>query len=61
MVTEMHAPRITVVLVAIAMLLTTPAVSRAEMVEEIIAWVNGDIITWLDYEEELQSLGYGSN
>ena len=29
--------------------------ARAEMVEEIIAWVNGDIITRSEYEMQLQA------
>jgi peptidyl-prolyl cis-trans isomerase SurA len=40
-----------IVLVAFA-LLTAPAVTRAEIVEEIVAWVNGEIITLSEYEEE---------
>lgn len=37
----------------LAVLVATPV--RAEMVEEIIAWVNGDIITKSQYEEELNA------
>ena len=33
-------------------LLVAPAVTRAEIVEEIVAWVNGEIITRSEYEEE---------
>lgn len=54
MLGEMHASRAIVMLVALAVLLTTPSATRAELVEEIIAWVNGDIITLLDYQDELQ-------
>jgi len=35
-------------------LVAAPVATRAEMVEEIIAWVNGEIITLMEYEEELQ-------
>jgi peptidyl-prolyl cis-trans isomerase SurA len=33
-------------------LLAAPVVTRAEIVEEIVAWVNGEIITRSEYEEE---------
>lgn len=33
-------------------LLAAPAVTRAEIVEEIVAWVNGEIITMSEYQEE---------
>ena len=36
-------------------LLAAPAAARAELVEEIIAWVNGEIITFSDYEREKES------
>ncbi len=32
--------------------LTAPGVARAELVEDIVAWVNGEIITLSDYKEE---------
>jgi parvulin-like peptidyl-prolyl isomerase len=32
--------------------LAAPAATRAEIVEEIVAWVNGDIITLSEYREE---------
>lgn len=37
-------------------LLLAPATSRAELVEDIMAWVNGDIITKSDYDAEQQLL-----
>jgi len=36
-------------------ILAAPAAARAELVEEIIAWVNGEIITFSDYEREKES------
>ena len=33
-------------------LLFAPTAARAEVIEEIVAWVNGEIITKSDYEEE---------
>jgi parvulin-like peptidyl-prolyl isomerase len=36
-------------------LLAAPGAVRAEVVEEIIAWVNGEIITRSEYEEEKQA------
>ena len=37
------------------LLLAVPSAARAELVEEIIAWVNGDIITRTEYEMQLQA------
>jgi parvulin-like peptidyl-prolyl isomerase len=39
----------------LAGLLLAPVATRAEIVEEIVAWVNGEIITKTDYEEELKA------
>jgi parvulin-like peptidyl-prolyl isomerase len=36
-------------------LLATPTALRAEVVEEIVAWVNGEIITRSEYEDEEQA------
>ena len=36
--------------------LLAPAVSRAEVIEEIVAWVNGEIITKSDLEREEQMM-----
>ena len=38
------------------MLITSPVPARAELIEEIVAWVNGEIITKTDLEEEEQAL-----
>ena len=51
---KMRVLRFTTPLLLFAGLLAAPTVSRAEMIEEIIAWVNGDIITLMDYQDELQ-------
>ncbi len=51
-------PRI-LVPVAISIVLASlqaPAVSRAEVIEEIVAWVNGEIITKSDLEREEQMM-----
>jgi len=40
-------------LLACALVVVTPA--RAELVEEIVAWVNGDIITLTDLDDEQQT------
>jgi peptidyl-prolyl cis-trans isomerase SurA len=43
----------TVALVAFG-LFAAPSATRAEIVEEIIAWVNGDVITLSEYDQEQQ-------
>jgi peptidyl-prolyl cis-trans isomerase SurA len=40
----------------LAALLTAPGPARAELVEEIVAWVNGEIITMSELEEEEQAM-----
>ena len=51
---KMHALRFTTPVLLLVGWLVAPVATRAEMVEEIIGWVNGEIITLLDYEEELE-------
>ena len=51
---KMLVLRFTTPVLLLAGLLVVPVATRAEMVEEIIGWVNGEIITLLDYEEELE-------
>jgi parvulin-like peptidyl-prolyl isomerase len=49
--------RASIVVVLAALTLTTWVwPSRAELVEEIVAWVNGDIITWSEYDEEEKAM-----
>ena len=43
---------VTTVALVTSGLFAVPAVTRAEIVEEIVAWVNGEIITRSEYEEE---------
>ncbi len=40
-----------------AALLVAPALPRAEIVEEIVAWVDGDVVTLSEYYEEKQVRG----
>ena len=49
------APPVLTLLLAVVVSLALPSIGRAEMVEEIIAWVNGDIITRTEYEMQLQA------
>ncbi len=51
---KMHVLRFMTMVLLLAGLVAAPVATRAEMLEEIIAWVNGEIITLMDYEEELQ-------
>lgn len=46
----------TVALLVALILASWISPSRAEMIEEIVAWVNGGIVTWTEYEEEEEML-----
>jgi len=48
--------RTLVVSLSLALLLMVAPVTRAEILDEIVAWVNGDIITWSEYEEEEKAM-----
>ena len=51
---RMNVRRFTTPVLLLVGLVAAPVATQAEMVEEIIGWVNGEIITLLDYEDELQ-------
>jgi parvulin-like peptidyl-prolyl isomerase len=51
---RMNVRKFTTPVLLLVGLVAAPVATQAEMVEEIIGWVNGEIITHLDYEDELQ-------